>query len=484
MKLNLWNVLSVFTLAVTAGVGVLYLQIFINPYASTNPFPPPTLPAALVLPSSTPTLRKMPATWTYTPEAGSKNIADLLPSSTLRPSETPVNFPTSTPTPTTTLTPTATNTRTKTPAHTRTRTPTDEDDDDVDPTHTKTVKPTYATATAAAKQTKTQAAFIANQTKTQAAFIANQTKTQAAINNKLTQTAAALPANPSSATETSHGLSSNTCQKTFGDPAFSWSGVKGATGYYVYWGSDSGGTSSNQQSGTTFSPGATGSGKHYLRVRTIFGSLEQSSWSTLFIFCYDTDPPNNPDKVSVSGAKDGEWTSEANPSFSWSGASDAGSGVLDYYVYWGIKDTGTSPNSQPGASYSPHLTSSNKYYLRVRTEDKLGNLASWTTLFNYWYDGTNPGDPQNLAENGSPAGKLKFTWDDATDAHSGVDHYELYFGTDGSASSPNQSNTSGTSFTSDDLTDAGTYEMKVRAVDGVGNKSSWASASASFTPPP
>jgi hypothetical protein len=40
--------------------------IFIAPESIVNPFPPPTLPAMIVIPSSTSTPRKMPATWTAT----------------------------------------------------------------------------------------------------------------------------------------------------------------------------------------------------------------------------------------------------------------------------------------------------------------------------------------------------------------------------------------------------------------------------------
>lgn len=63
----LWNVL---TLLVVLGILVMtgiYAFLFGNPQAGINPFPPPTQPALMVLPSSTPTVKAMPPTWTPTP---------------------------------------------------------------------------------------------------------------------------------------------------------------------------------------------------------------------------------------------------------------------------------------------------------------------------------------------------------------------------------------------------------------------------------
>lgn len=61
-----WNSLTaLFLIASFAAVGY-FLVLFSNPAASLNPFPPPTLPALVQLPTSTPTLVLLPATWTPT----------------------------------------------------------------------------------------------------------------------------------------------------------------------------------------------------------------------------------------------------------------------------------------------------------------------------------------------------------------------------------------------------------------------------------
>jgi len=62
----LWNLLSIVALLGIVGIVALVMNIYQNPESSVNPFPPPTLPAALVLPTSTPTQRVLPPTWTPT----------------------------------------------------------------------------------------------------------------------------------------------------------------------------------------------------------------------------------------------------------------------------------------------------------------------------------------------------------------------------------------------------------------------------------
>ncbi len=84
----LWNVATVIVLLGTLALGILFLDIFISPASSLNPFPPPPSPTLLQFPTATITPRSLPATWT--------------PSLTIPPSETP------TPRPTYTLEPTYT----------------------------------------------------------------------------------------------------------------------------------------------------------------------------------------------------------------------------------------------------------------------------------------------------------------------------------------------------------------------------------------
>ena len=85
MKLKVWDILSILVLISAVIVIAVVLAIFANPDSSLNPFPPPTLPPTISIPSATATLVQLPPTWTPT-------VAISL---TPRPSSTP--FPTSTP---------------------------------------------------------------------------------------------------------------------------------------------------------------------------------------------------------------------------------------------------------------------------------------------------------------------------------------------------------------------------------------------------
>lgn len=106
---TLWNILTiVFLLGITCIIGVVLL-LFINPNAAINPFPPPTKPVALVLPTATPTpLNQLPPTWTPTltpPPTSTFTPSPTRTPSTPTPTSTRFVLPTWTPSPTNTPTP-------------------------------------------------------------------------------------------------------------------------------------------------------------------------------------------------------------------------------------------------------------------------------------------------------------------------------------------------------------------------------------------
>jgi hypothetical protein len=115
MKISFWDVLAILgvlaLLVVAAGLAV----VFINPQSALNPFPPATLPARVVIPSDTPTLQQLPATWTVVVTEPTQVVLGETP---LPPAVTDANMPTLTPRPTSTktATPTKEMTATFTPA--------------------------------------------------------------------------------------------------------------------------------------------------------------------------------------------------------------------------------------------------------------------------------------------------------------------------------------------------------------------------------
>jgi hypothetical protein len=62
-----WNLMTILTLLATVVIGLLSLMIYQYPAARFNPFPPPTLAVRIALPTATPTLLKLPPTFTVAP---------------------------------------------------------------------------------------------------------------------------------------------------------------------------------------------------------------------------------------------------------------------------------------------------------------------------------------------------------------------------------------------------------------------------------
>jgi len=116
----LWNVATLLVLIGTLALGILFLDIFINPASSLNPFPPPAAPTLLQFPTATITPRSLPATWTPSPTFPPSETPTPRPTYTLEPSFTPFFLTPQKNTPTQTEIPTSTSTATCTPTPTAT----------------------------------------------------------------------------------------------------------------------------------------------------------------------------------------------------------------------------------------------------------------------------------------------------------------------------------------------------------------------------
>jgi hypothetical protein len=125
------DILTILTLVGVCIVGIVGVSIYANPASAFNPFPPPTLPASIVLPSGTPTPVNMPPTWT--PVGVNSNPIEKVDTQTPLPSATIFVLPSFTPTFTITPSPTETETPKPTRTPTKTRVP-----------NTNTPKPTTA----------------------------------------------------------------------------------------------------------------------------------------------------------------------------------------------------------------------------------------------------------------------------------------------------------------------------------------------------
>ena len=470
MKASFWDVLAVIILLALLGVGVVFAQIYLNPQSALNPFPPPTLPGELVLPSPTATLKKLADTWT--PEATTdQHVNDLRASSTPLPSWTPYQTATSTVTTTYTVTATPTHTATITLTPTVTRTPTRTNTPIPSATHppTATRSPVPPTRTPNLTATKL-AAQVTSMAQTSAAETA------------WAQTVAAMPLNPDSATET-HGAAHDTWQLSVADPEFTWPEVSPLTvAYYVYFGSDPNGTSGSSVPGEYFDPPAVSSGFYYLRLKSIFaGGLERPDWTTVFVFRFDNTAPSNPTSAAEGNhvVNDTWQKAFSDPYFTWSGAADVGSGLKGYYMYFGNDPNGTGTDWSASQAYDPPaVPGTGVYFLRVQTLDYLDNASAWATIFTFRYDITLPADP-GVASATTPFDHPtpSFTWTAGSDGNSGLAGYDVYWGAgivacDGTTT-PNGFTATNVYHVTTPLALPGDNTLCVRSKDTVGNVSVW-----------
>jgi len=83
-----WNILTVCTLLSSVALIGALLMIYSNPFISINPFPPPTMPVLVIIPTSTATPVVLPPTWTPT--------MAIVTATPIPPTETPVILPSDT----------------------------------------------------------------------------------------------------------------------------------------------------------------------------------------------------------------------------------------------------------------------------------------------------------------------------------------------------------------------------------------------------
>ncbi len=154
--------------------------------------------------------------------------------------------------------------------------------------------------------------------------------------------------------------------------------------------------------------------KRYIQVKAFLQSSEDHSTTPVvhsYQIFYETDvtKPSNPNPANIIAKSQevggidissGSTYNFAHPYFTWpavgeaGGASDTGSGVLGYYVYYG-PNSGANPVTdgqyQSSTSYivNENQTTGNNYLI-VQTKDRAGMVADATILFTYVYNGVAP----------------------------------------------------------------------------------------------
>jgi hypothetical protein len=279
------------------------------------------------------------------------------------------------------------------------------------------------------------------------------------------------------------GASSGVWQNLVTSPSFSISlpdlGV-GLDGYYLYWGADSNGTSSDPiVIGTfTFAPGSVVDGEYFLRINAVDQLGNTSGWQTAFTFRLDTQAPAPvPDVIETNGLVSSAWSNITFPSFTW----DVPPGATEFNIMWGSDPLSTTPtNVNVISPFSAPSSLGVDNYLRIQSVDDAGNLSAWSTvLFTYWYDNTPPTTVTSVTEtaNGILSGQcsilknVTFTWDPSTTTGAPIAGYYYYWGVDPLGINPHASSAGPPLMLS--LPKGDKYYLRMAAYDDAGNISAW-----------
>ena len=212
------------------------------------------------------------------------------------------------------------------------------------------------------------------------------------------------PVNPTFINQTNGVTQNNVWQSNIKNPAFNWANLSNSQidvdGYYYYWGTEPNGRSSHYTKLAQYNPPPVNSGIYYMRVcaRDILGN--NASWTTLYVFKYDGTAPINPstcDQLFYLTESDVWQNIVDKPFFMWEESSDSHSGLDGYYYYWGTEQDGISNSFSKINKFNPPTVNNGTYYLRISAKDNVGNMAPWTTLYIFKFNG-NIGDNEEVYE--------------------------------------------------------------------------------------
>ncbi len=177
----------------------------------------------------------------------------------------------------------------------------------------------------------------------------------------------------------------------------------GVRGYKVAWDQNPpGGSEIAGASGSVNLSGA-GQGQHTLYIQAWDNVGNASTVTAIGWFGYDTVAPAAPTQAAAGcAAQSNVWQNScADPSFTFSGASDATSGIAGYQLYWGSDPNGTSDYWTGSAAFDPGAPGEGTYYFRARAKDNAGHWSGWVTLFTFRYDATAPTGAVTINQNAS-----------------------------------------------------------------------------------
>jgi len=179
------------------------------------------------------------------------------------------------------------------------------------------------------------------------------------------------------------------------------------------------------------------------------------------------------------------WSSDNTIYITWSGSSDAHSGIHGYSFVWDTSTTtipDTTVDTTGTSTASSALPSGNSWYFHVRTRGNAGNWnPSALRVGPFYIDTVAPSTPGLFFPWNAYTitdSKPTFTWTAATDSHSGVGSYTLQLDTSASFNSGNLRTYTGITSTTYEIPTAllrTTWYWRTLAVDNVGNNGAYSS---------
>jgi predicted GH43/DUF377 family glycosyl hydrolase len=286
-------------------------------------------------------------------------------------------------------------------------------------------------------------------------------------------------------------------------PTFSWTfsdpnSQDSQTAYQVQLDNDSAFGSIDNDTGKVTSAAATytpasgiADGIYYWRARAWDSDDDNGSWSSSRIIKIDTVPPVNPPTISSTSHMIGVWSNDRTIDISFSGASDALSGLDGYSYIWDyscstIPDGTKDIEETVSARTSPAMSDSASIFFHIRAIDNAGSIAADASHYGpFFVDYTIPSNPTVASSTHSPGmwtnlPVCNVSWSGANGSISGLDGYSAVWDNSASTVPPALKNfTAEENNTTSPMLSDGSWYFHIRTRDNAGN---WANSAAHFGP--
>ena len=189
---------------------------------------------------------------------------------------------------------------------------------------------------------------------------------------------------------------------------------------------------------TSYTPaGGIADGIYYWRARVWDSDNYNSAWNTSRMIKIDTVPPLNPGTFSSTSHLTGIWSNDSTIDITFSGASDATSGLDGFSIVWDyacstMPDATLEIEGTESAMTSPAMLEGDSIYFHIRSVDSAGNWNDTAAhLGPFQIDSTPPRNPSDLScpdllpQHWTNNATITMVWNDADASISGAGGYSF-----------------------------------------------------------